>query len=80
LDLANVGETAELWINGERIGERIAKPYRFEIGKKLERPVNEVTVRVIANQVYRQKDPFSQYQSAPLPGIRGVIRLCAFDD
>ncbi len=80
LDLGAVGETAELWINGEYVGARIAGPYRFDISGRLDRASNDIAVRVLVNQVYRKKDGFSQYLPAALPGICGKLRLCAYDE
>lgn len=79
LDLGVVGETAELWINSEYIGAKIAPPYRFDISGKLHQAANQVVVHVVSNQAYRMRDPLSEYLPIPLPGIRGEIRIRSFD-
>lgn len=50
LDLGNVAEAAEAWINGERVGERFWPPYRFSIRKGLiVSGKNTVHIRVANN-------------------------------
>lgn len=78
VDLGNVGETAELWINGEYIGAKISSLYRFDISGKLNRSENEVTVRVIINQAYNLRSYLSEHLPIPLPGICGEIKLRSY--
>lgn len=78
LDLGRVGETAELWINGERIGTRITKPYHFDISKKLSETVNNITVDVVVNQVFQKRDGLSEYLPIPVPGICGKIKMRSY--
>ena len=59
LDLGAVGETAELSVNGSKIGVRVAPPYRFDISEFIHVGVNNVVVDVTNTLVYAQHDKYS---------------------
>ena len=46
LDLGAVGVAAEVWLNGEKIGERVWRPYRLEITGKAIAGANRLKIRV----------------------------------
>ncbi len=46
LDLGTVSHTAEVFVNGQRIGARLWPPFEFEIGAAVKPGENEVLVRV----------------------------------
>jgi len=75
LDLGEVGETAELWINGEYVGYAITNPYQFDVTGLLTEDVNAVKVEVVTNQAYRLRDMFSTYMVLPAAGIQGPVVL-----
>lgn len=59
LDLGEVRHTAEVWVNGVRIGARMWPPFAFEIGKWLRPGKNGIKVRIgnlILNAVTRYPD------------------------
>ena len=45
LDLGEVGVAAEVWLNGEKVGERAWRPFRFEITRQI-RTHNRLRIRV----------------------------------
>lgn len=49
LDLGEVGESAEVWSNGENAGLRFAPPYSFEIGHLYRRGQNQLKIEVENN-------------------------------
>ena len=75
LDLGRVGETAELWLNEQYVGERICPPYRFDVGTALRCGENSIRVRVCGNPGHRMRDGFSAYFMSPPTGILGPIKL-----
>jgi hypothetical protein len=46
IDLGDVAGVAEVWLNGQRLGEKAWKPYRFATGGALKAGDNELRVRV----------------------------------
>ena len=54
LDLGSVYETAEVWINGQCVGSRIAPPYCFRAGSALKQGKNTICVDV-TNTLVRQR-------------------------
>ncbi len=46
LDLGNVKYMAEIWINGEKAGEKLWPPYLFDISEKIKEGENEITIRI----------------------------------
>ena len=49
LELSEVGETAQLWVNGLDCGAIVAKPYRFALDGKLKKGKNQICIEVISN-------------------------------
>jgi hypothetical protein len=46
LDLGAVGTTAEVWLNGVRIGERVWRPFTFDISAAARQGTNELRILV----------------------------------
>jgi len=76
LDLGEVGETAEVWLNGEYVGARINAPYKFDLSKVMRPGENELKIIVKSNLAYRRRDGFSCFVQIPPIGIVGEISLC----
>ena len=74
LDLGRVGEVAYVWVNGEKLGERIIPPYRFcfeaEAGEKL-----QLCVVTTSHLGYEQQDGFSAYMTFEPVGLLGPVAL-----
>ncbi|MBE6589807.1 MAG: hypothetical protein E7643_06470 [Ruminococcaceae bacterium] len=75
LDLGDVGEVAELTLNGHDMGIRICRPYVFDISDVLKTGINEATVTVSNSLVRHEKDSFSTYMQIPPSGILGDVTL-----
>lgn len=79
LDLGEVGETAEAWLNGEYLGTRINAPYKFSLQKALRQGENELTVLVRSNLGHRRRDSLSRFIQLPPSGIQGDVALCRYE-
>ena len=79
LDLGQVGEVAEVWLNGTSLGVRINAPYKFSLLPALRKGENELEIRVVGNLAHRRNsDRFSRYVQVPPTGILGDIALCRY--
>ena len=79
LDLGQVGEVAEVWLNGTSLGVRINAPYKFSLLSALRDGKNELEIRVVGNLAHRRNtDRFSRYVQVPPTGILGEIALCRY--
>lgn len=79
LDLGEVGETAEVWLNDEYIGSRINSPYKFDISKAKCGQNNKLKIRVMANAAHANRDDLSRYIWVPPTGIIGDVCFCRYD-
>ncbi len=77
LDLGEVGETAEVFLNGERVGVRINAPFKFDIKNAMEGE-NQLEIRVINNPAHKRRDVFSHDIFVPPSGMLGDIYLCKY--
>ena len=75
LDLGEVYETAEVWLNGSRIGAFIAPPYRVEVSDLLRQGENELVVEVTNTLVKDQHDFFSRQMALEPGGLLGPVTL-----
>ena len=74
LDLGQVGEAAEVFVNGESAGVRILPPYVFDVSN-LKPGSNEITVIVSNHSGHRERDGFSQYLHFEPSGLLGPVVL-----
>lgn len=79
LDLGEVGETAEVWLNGVFLGARINAPYKFSLQGAMRNGENELEVIVGANAAHKRRDYFSRFIFLPPTGIIGNVSLCKYD-
>lgn len=75
LDLGMVGETAEVWLNGEYIGARVTAPYCFSIKEKCKMGENRLCIEVVNNLAYKDRDFFSRYFQLPPSGLLGPVKM-----
>lgn len=77
IDLGNVGETAELYVNGCCAGTRIFPPYSFDITKFTHIGTNRIEVIVTNTLGYARpkNDILSRYMLLPPTGILGPMQL-----
>ena len=79
LDLGEVGEVAEVWLNGVSLGVRINAPYKFSLLPALRKGENELEIKVIGNLAHRRHhDNYTRYVQIPPTGIVGEIALCRY--
>lgn len=75
LDLGEVYETAQVWVNGSLVGTRICPPYRMYIGHLILRDRNTIVIEVTNTLVREQPDPFSRYSPFEPSGLIGPVQL-----
>ena len=75
LDLGEVGQTAQVFLNGQDLGIRICKPYCWNIGKEVKKGSNTLEIIVANTLVQRIPDPFSCYMQIPPSGLLGPVTL-----
>ncbi|MET3547068.1 hypothetical protein ABID47_003684 [Paenibacillus favisporus] len=76
LDLGEVYETAEVWLNGEQAGVRICPPYTFEIHGMIRKGTNKLVVEVTNTLVKEQRDFLSSFAQQEPSGLIGPVRFC----
>ena len=73
IDLGDVREMAEVFVNGKMAGALLAPPYRMEIGKYLHDGANEIKVLVTNSLV-------SKYENKPwISGMLGGTKLIEYE-
>ena len=80
LDLGEVGEVAEAWLNGQYLGARINAPYKFSLRDTLREGENDLKILVKSNLAHRRRDMFSKYLPIPPTGIVGDVAICQYED
>ena len=75
IDLGQVYETAQVWINGQSAGIRICPPYRLEIGNLLHSDENTLVVEVTNTLAKDQHDYLSRFAQQEPSGLLGPVRL-----
>ena len=78
LDLGNVGEIAELDINGKALGVKLIPPYVFDISSAVRPGSNEITVTTTSHSGYEKRDGFSRYMLFEPSGLLGPITLKSY--
>lgn len=78
IDLGQVGEVAEVWLNGEYLGARINAPYKFAVGNALKNGENKLEILVRNNLGHRRRDWFSSFIQFPPSGLLGDISACKY--
>ena len=78
LDLGQVGETAEVWVNGVYVGSRINAPYKVRIADAVKEGSNTLEVIVRNNPGHRRRDKLSTYIQIPPSGILGDVAICKY--
>ncbi|MCC0784347.1 glycoside hydrolase [Clostridioides sp. ES-S-0108-01] len=75
IDLGNVYEVAEVFLNGVSLGVKMSKPYTFKLYDKVKNGENKLTVEVTNTLGTSQKDFLSQYRSLQPSGIIGDVKI-----
>lgn len=77
LDLGEVYETAEVFVNGRSAGVRLCRPYRFDLSGMLLRGKNELAIEVTNTLGTAVRDVLSHYLAIEPFGVQGpaVLRI-----
>jgi hypothetical protein len=75
LDLGRVAGPAEIWVNGKRLGVKVAPPWRQEVTGALRAGKNEIEVLVYNTLSNHYQTIPSRYRGDPLSGLLGPVRL-----
>lgn len=78
IDLGEVGEVGEVYINGVNLGTRINAPYKFSMSGSLKEKDNEIEIIVTSNLGHRRRDFLSTFIQIPPTGIVDNISLCRY--
>lgn len=73
LDLGEVYETAEVWLNGDQAGIRICPPYRLEINGLIKRGTNKLVIEVTNTLAKDQHDFLSAFAQQEPSGLIGPV-------
>ena len=77
LDCGEVGVTAEVWVNGQRVDDRVWEPFRFDITAFLRPGENRVRIAVTNSDANEraEADPERYFHRKALPGGRALPLL-----
>lgn len=75
LDLGRVGETAEVYINDIKVGEKICPPYTFRIADELQLGENKLDIIVSNTLVFEMRDEVSCFLPIEPSGLLSKTRL-----
>ncbi|MBI5085498.1 MAG: hypothetical protein HZB13_12975 [Acidobacteria bacterium] len=81
LDLGEVGVVAEVWLNGRRIGERVWKPFRFDVTAAVRPGANRLRI-VVTNTEANARAVANHRGLLPnirLNGLLGPVTLTPYD-
>jgi hypothetical protein len=79
LDLGRVVATAEVHINGRRVGVRVAPPWRFDVTGLMKPGNNRLEVLVYSTLANHYQTIPSRYRGNPEAGLFGPVRLSLHD-
>jgi hypothetical protein len=75
IELGEVYETAEVWLNGEQAGVRICPPYRLEVSGLLKKGVNRLVIEVTNTLAKDQRDFLSAFAQQEPSGLIGPVTV-----
>lgn len=75
LSLGDVVSTAELWMNGQRVGVRMCAPWTFDVTKYLKVGENKVAIKVYNTAHNHYLSIPTRYNSPQKSGIMGPVEL-----
>jgi hypothetical protein len=75
IDLGEVYETAEVFINGLSAGVRIAAPYQFDVRGLISKGSNTLAIEVTNTLSNAQYDPFSRIAQLEPSGLLGPVKF-----
>lgn len=75
IDLGEVGEVAQVFVNGVDCGIKIAPPYFYDISEMIKCGENTLEVVVANTLVHRLQDNFSAFLTIPASGLMGPVKI-----
>lgn len=75
LDLGEVGEVAQVWLNDKPLGLRMHRPYVFDAGEALKGGPNRLRVEVTNTLGFAMSDWLSRFGQQDASGLVGPVRL-----
>ena len=78
IDLGQVGEAAQVYLNGKYMGARINSPYKFNLKDGLRAGENTLEIRVKSSPAHPRPEGLSSYIPISPTGILGDISLCRY--
>ena len=72
LDLVDVGNTAEVYLNGEYLGSRLCKPFVFDLSGKIKEE-NRLIIEVSNTLANKVKDHFTNYYYIKKAGLNESV-------
>ena len=75
LDLGEVGEIAEVKLNGIDVGVKVIPPYNFDISKAVKQGENTLEIIVTNSNVFALRDRFSIYMRIEPSGLLGPVKI-----
>lgn len=75
LNLGEVFEVAEVFVNDKSAGCRICPPYEFNISRLLKQGENKIAIEVTNTLGTSQRNPMSHYLMIEPFGIRGPVKI-----
>jgi hypothetical protein len=79
LDLGKVAGTAEIQVNGRKVGVRVAPPWRSEVTGFLKSGTNTIEVLVYNTLANHYQTIPSNYRGDPIAGLLGPVRLLSHE-
>lgn len=79
LELGEVYETAEVWLNGVQAGVRICPPYRLEVEGLIKQGKNKLVVEVTNTLVKEQRDYLSAFAQQEPSGLLGPVQVIGLE-
>lgn len=75
LDLGQVYETAQVWVNGQDVGVKLCAPYVWNIARYWKQGENELTIEVTNTLAKNQQDWFSKFVQQEPSGLLGPVSI-----
>ena len=79
IDFGEVGETLQVWLNGEYLGCRVNKPYKFSIKNAYTDKKNDFEILVRSSMAHKNRDLHSHFLWVPPTGILGEVSECKYE-
>ena len=79
IDLGQVGEASEVYLNGKYLGARINAPYKFSMQEALTEGENKIRIEVTSGLGHRRRDWLSSYMQISPSGLLGDVYLCKYN-